>query len=123
MLASRTLNSNIPLLELLILSLCSSQLLPQQRYLGSIGVPVDNRLVADVARPVGIAQGLSALIDVDVSRADTCNHGRLGVPSQRVLHTCLGTLLDRMKLMAEMLHLLRLHVLSAHKISACGKYT
>ena len=70
-----------PLLQLPVLSLGSAQLLAQQGDRGRIGVPIDDGLVADVARAVGVAQRLRALVNVDVRRADACDHGRLGVAS------------------------------------------
>lgn len=79
--------SKVPLPKLPVLGLGGSQLLAQVGNLGSVGVAVDHRLVADVARAVGVAQRLRALINVDVCWAHACNHGRLRVASQGVLHT------------------------------------
>jgi hypothetical protein len=61
------------------------QLLTQQQDLRCRRVPVDDGLVLDIPRTIGVAQRVDRLLHVRVGRRDTGNHDSVRVVAQRIL--------------------------------------
>ena len=60
-------------------------------------ISVDDWLVLDLSRPVGVMQRGQRFIDVRICRTDACDHQRVRVATERILQIEALVNMDRVK--------------------------